>query len=71
MRPFYFGQFAILGTTMGSPRDFAGLLELIARRPGWRPVLDTVRPLHEAASLHAAMERRRHFGKLVLSMEGT
>ncbi len=71
VRPFYFGQFTILGTTMGSPRDFAGLLELIGRRPGWRPVLDTVRPLHEAAALHAEMETRRHFGKLVLSMEGS
>ena len=71
VRPFYFGQLTILGTTMGSPRDFAGLLELIARRPGWRPVLDTVAPLSQAASLHAAMERHRHFGKLVLSMEGS
>ena len=70
VRPFYFGQFTILGTTMGSPRDFAGLLELIGRRPDWRPVVDSVAPLSQAASLHAAMERHQHFGKLVLSIDG-
>jgi NADPH:quinone reductase-like Zn-dependent oxidoreductase len=30
VRKFYFGQFDLLGTTMGSPRDFAGLLELLS-----------------------------------------
>jgi NADPH:quinone reductase-like Zn-dependent oxidoreductase len=68
VRPFYFGQFSILGTTMGSPCDFAAMLELIARRPRWRPVVDTVFPLEQAARAQAEMERRRHFGKLVLSV---
>ena len=30
IRPFYFGQFDLLGTTMGSPADLAGLLALLA-----------------------------------------
>jgi NADPH:quinone reductase-like Zn-dependent oxidoreductase len=68
VRPFYFGQFSILGTTMGSPRDFRGLLELIARDPAWRPAIDSVHPLSEAAAAHAQMERRDHFGKLVLTI---
>lgn len=67
VRPFYFGQYSILGTTMGSPRDFGGLLELVNAHPGWRPTVDTVRPLDEAATAHALMERREHFGKLVLA----
>lgn len=67
LRPFYFGQFSILGTTMGSLRDFAAMAELIARRPDWRPVVDSVRPLDQAAAAHAQMERRQHFGKLILS----
>jgi NADPH:quinone reductase-like Zn-dependent oxidoreductase len=67
LRPFYFGQYSILGTTMGSPRDFRQMLALIAERPHWRPALNTVHPLDQAAAAHAQMERREHFGKLVLS----
>ena len=40
VRRFYFGQQTILGTTMGSPRDFAGLMELIGRAPEWRPSVE-------------------------------
>lgn len=69
VRPFYFGQQSILGTTMGSPRDFGDLLRLIGRQPRWRPVIDTVLPLQRAADAHARMERRDHFGKLVLSID--
>jgi NADPH:quinone reductase-like Zn-dependent oxidoreductase len=68
LRKFYFGQYSILGTTMGSPRDFAGLLRLLSANPAWRPVVDSVIPLEEAPLAHARMERREHFGKLVLSI---
>jgi zinc-binding alcohol dehydrogenase/oxidoreductase len=68
VRPFFFGQFSILGTTMGSPRDFAALLALVDANPSCAPVVDSVRPLAEAAEAHAAMERREHFGKLVLAV---
>jgi NADPH:quinone reductase-like Zn-dependent oxidoreductase len=68
VRPFYFGQHTILGTTMGSPRDFAGLLELIAAHPRWRPSVEAVIPLGEVAAAHERMERREHFGKLVLEI---
>jgi NADPH:quinone reductase-like Zn-dependent oxidoreductase len=69
VRPFYFGQFSILGSTMGSPRDFAAMLALIASDPAWRPEIDTTRPLDEAAAAHAQMERHEHFGKLVLNIQ--
>jgi NADPH:quinone reductase-like Zn-dependent oxidoreductase len=64
VRQFYFGQFSLLGTTMGSPRDFAGLLSMLDS--GWRPAVDAVLPLADPAAAHARMERRDHFGKLVL-----
>jgi NADPH:quinone reductase-like Zn-dependent oxidoreductase len=70
VRPFYFGQHSILGTTMGSPRDFAGLLSLVNAHPEWRPVVHSVTPLDDAAGAHAEMERQEHFGKLVLSVSG-
>jgi NADPH:quinone reductase-like Zn-dependent oxidoreductase len=67
VRAVYFGQFSILGTTMGSARDFAGLLDAIDRGR-WAPVVDSVRPLAEAAAAHARMEAGEHFGKLVLDI---
>ena len=43
----------------------AGLLDAVnAQR--WVPVIDSVRPLSEAADAHAREEAGRHFGKLVL-----
>lgn len=67
VRDVYFAQASILGTTMGSPRDFEGLLRLV-ETGGWAPVVDSVRPLAEAAEAHARMEAGAHFGKLVLSV---
>jgi len=68
LRQFHFGEYSILGTTMRSPRDFAGLLELVQRKRSWRPVVDSVTALDDAPLAHARMERREHFGKLVLSI---
>ena len=66
VRPFYFGQCSLLGTMMGSPADFAGLLQALERGT-WRPVIDSVRPLAEAAAALELLESGAHFGKLVLS----
>ena len=59
-----FGQWSILGTTMGSPRDLA-LLDAV-ERGGWRPVVDSVRPLADVAAAHARLAAGDQFGKLVL-----
>lgn len=67
VRPFYFGQFSLLGTMMGSPSDFAALLRTI-ERGWWTPVIDSVRPLAEAAAAHERIESGQHFGKLVLEV---
>lgn len=64
-RPVYLGQLSILGTTMGSPREFGALLEAIDEG-SWRPVIDSVHPLGDAAAAHERMEAGAHFGKLVL-----
>ena len=65
VRPVTAPQVSILGTTMGSPRDFAGLLAAVEHQT-WVPVIDSVRPLAEAADAHAREEAGEHFGKLVL-----
>jgi NADPH:quinone reductase-like Zn-dependent oxidoreductase len=67
VRPVTMGQVSLLGTTMGSPRDFAGLLAAVAAQD-WAPVIDSVRPLGEVAAAHAREEAGEHFGKLVLSI---
>jgi zinc-binding alcohol dehydrogenase/oxidoreductase len=67
IRSFYFGQFDLLGTTMGSSRDFAGLLNMIDRCPVRPPVIDREFPLDRAAEAHQHLERGRTFGKCVLT----
>ena len=67
VRSFYFGQFDLLGTTMGSNRDFAGLLDMIDRCSVRAPVIDREFPLDRAADAHEYLERGRTFGKCVLT----
>jgi zinc-binding alcohol dehydrogenase/oxidoreductase len=64
----YFGYFRIQGTTMGSPREFDALLQHVGRAE-WRPVIDSVFPLREAAAAHARLEDPDRFGKVVLSVD--
>ena len=71
LSPLYFGYFRIQGTTMGSPREFDALLAHVDEAD-WRPVIDSVFPLTEAAAAHARLEDPQRFGKVVLAIgEGT
>lgn len=65
VRPVTLGQVALLGTTMGSPSEFAQLLAAVDAQ-SWVPVVDSVRPLGDAAAAHEREEAGLHFGKLVL-----
>jgi NADPH:quinone reductase-like Zn-dependent oxidoreductase len=67
-RSFYNGQYSILGTTMGSPRDFVGLLRMVDGG-SWVPVIDSVRALAEAEAAFARLEAKEHQGKLVLEVK--
>ena len=67
VRGFYFGQFDLLGTTMGSSKDFAALLNMIDRCSVRAPVIDREFPLDRAADAHEHLERGRIFGKCVLT----
>lgn len=66
VRPYYFGQYSLLGTTMGSRRDFAGLLALLADHDVPPPLVDRVFPLDHAADAHTYLESGAGFGKVVL-----
>ena len=65
VRPFYLQWLSLLGTTMGSPNDFAAMLRMV-ETGAWRPVLDSVHPLAEAGAALDRLEEGGHFGKLVL-----
>lgn len=61
----YWAWRSIVGTTMGSPDEYAALLAHVAGHD-WRPVIDSV---HDIADLDAAARRlvdRDRFGKVVL-----
>jgi zinc-binding alcohol dehydrogenase/oxidoreductase len=66
VRKFYFGQYDLLGTTMGNVRDFAGLSKLLAEGRVPAPIIDRVFPLDAAAQAHEYLELLSGFGKTVL-----
>jgi NADPH:quinone reductase-like Zn-dependent oxidoreductase len=68
VRPYYFGQFSLLGTTMGSLRDFAGLLDLLDTHDVTPPLIDRSFPLDRAAEAHRYLESGQAFGKVILEI---
>ncbi len=65
IRQVFWNQISILGTTMGSPREFAAMLKLY-EAGRLRPVVDSVFPLREAPAAHRRMDEGQQFGKIVL-----
>lgn len=66
VRPFYFGQYELIGTTMGSPADMAGLLSFLDGHAVPPPVIDRAFPLGQAEAAHRRLESADGFGKVVL-----
>lgn len=66
VRRIFWKQLDVLGSTMGTRRDFAAMLQLYA--DGLRPIVDRVMPLEQAAEAHRRMEAGEQFGKIVLNI---
>jgi zinc-binding alcohol dehydrogenase/oxidoreductase len=66
VRRFYFGQYELIGTTMGSPGDMAALLAFLDSHDVPPPLVDRTYPLDEAADAHRRLESGEGVGKLVL-----
>jgi NADPH:quinone reductase-like Zn-dependent oxidoreductase len=66
VRRIYWKQINVLGSTMGSRRDFAAMLERYAA--GLHPIIDRVLSLDQAADAHRRMEEGLQFGKIVLKI---
>jgi NADPH:quinone reductase-like Zn-dependent oxidoreductase len=64
----FFKQLTLMGSTMGSPREFAAFLKLYGEAK-LHPAVDRVFPLAEAAAAHRRMNDAEQFGKIVLRIE--
>ncbi len=63
----FFLQLSVVGSTMGTRDELAGLLAFMADR-GLRPLIDDVRPLADVRTSLARLATGEIFGKLVLSV---
>jgi NADPH:quinone reductase-like Zn-dependent oxidoreductase len=67
VRDVYFKQIHLIGTTMGSPREFEALFRFVAQTR-YQPDLRHVFPLDQAAAAHSLMEAGGQYGKIVLQV---
>ena len=68
IRDLFIHQVHLIGTYMGSPREFAAMLRFV-RRSGLVPEVHHVFPLAETAQAHALMEAGGQYGKIVLRID--
>ena len=68
MRKVFWRQISLLGTTMGSPADWAAMMDFVERHR-IAPVVSDVFPLERAGDAFDLMERGGQFGKIVVTLE--
>jgi NADPH:quinone reductase-like Zn-dependent oxidoreductase len=66
VRRIFWKQISILGSTMGTPAEFAGMLSLFDGP--LVPIVDRVYPLLAAPEAHERMDQADQFGKIVLEI---
>ncbi len=67
MRKVFWRQLSVLGSTMGSPDDWAAMLREVERAK-LVPVVSDVLPLERATEAFARMEQGGQFGKIVVTI---
>lgn len=67
LRDAFFKQVRLVGTTMGSPREFAALFRFVELH-GIEPEVHHVFPLADAAEAHRLLEDGRQYGKVMLEI---
>lgn len=67
IRSFFYGQYTMLGTTMGSRDEFKDMLHFI-KRYQIKPVIDQVFPLSQGIEALKRMEDAGQFGKIGLKI---
>ncbi|MBX6723607.1 MAG: zinc-binding dehydrogenase, partial [Dactylosporangium sp.] len=69
LRRVFAMQLEILGSSMGTPQEFADLMALCVQRDV-RPVIDSVFPFHRAREAFERLHSGDVFGKVVLEHAG-
>ena len=67
IRAHFWNQLHLIGSTMGSPADFASMISFVAEH-ALKPEIHSVTPLPEGARLVQSMADFPQFGKLVLQI---
>jgi zinc-binding alcohol dehydrogenase/oxidoreductase len=67
LRQFFYGQFNLLGTTMGSREEFKEMLSFISEHE-IKPVVDCVYPLVKTNRALERLEGGRQFGKIAVKV---
>ncbi|MBI3989615.1 MAG: zinc-binding dehydrogenase [candidate division NC10 bacterium] len=65
IRPFYTKQLSIIGSMVGTKREFLEVIRLVGEG-ALKPIIDNVYPLKDAAAAQKQMMDRDFFGKLIL-----
>ncbi len=65
VRRIFWKQLTLLGSTMGTPGEFAAMIRLCSDG-GLRPVVDSVFPLAQAGEAHRRMDQGAQLGKIIL-----
>ena len=67
MQTLYWRQLDVLGSSMGSPEDFAALLYNVNRYQ-WAPSVDTTFPLDAIAEAYDRLNSPHRSGKVVIDL---
>ncbi|ATC65929.1 alcohol dehydrogenase [Nibricoccus aquaticus] len=67
MRKVFWRQLTLLGTTMGSPEDWAAMVAFVNAKK-IRPVVSALLPIEHAEEAFGLMERGAQFGKIVVTV---
>ena len=67
IRYHFWNQLQLIGSTMGSSSDFEKMISFVTTHE-LKPVIHSICPLDEGASLISSMETSGQFGKLVMEI---
>ncbi|OKL36079.1 zinc-binding dehydrogenase [Domibacillus mangrovi] len=68
LRTFFYGQFNMLGTTMGSSEEFDEMLQFIEKH-NIHPVVDHVYPLDQCEQAFTRLDKAEQIGKIAFAIE--
>lgn len=68
LREFFYGQYNLLGSTMGSAEEFRSMLKFVEDNK-IKPVIDEMFPLSEAVQAFTKLEAGKQFGKIGFTIQ--